>query len=454
MKSIKKILPISAIIAFCIISVSCGKKDPPKQIDPLAIEKSYLYDIMTDIYYWYKEVPKNIKPESKATLEEYFEVLLSSKDRWSWMIDGASWANSQAGISTTYGMNLAQSIEYYNDYSIRVRYVFPNSPMSDNGVQRGHELTHLNDIPVMDLVRDQTYSSVINRATNKFTFKNHLGVSYSFSATQRTINTRSYLSQPKVFTNADFPGLPYSVGYFHYRTFNANMLEDIDEAMEMFYNANIKELILDLRYNGGGSGDATRLLANYIAPSDADGKIFVKRKHNDRYSSWDSREETILRIARKANSLNLDRLIVLTLNGSASASELMVNGLDPLMNVVQIGSATYGKPNGMYVFSYPEGNYTNPSYIFEPICFYSVNSVGFGEYEDGLVPDYLRYDDLYHDFGVEEDLIKASLTYIATGTMPPLPPPTRSIGTGTPGEKISTDEDSPNYGRFYTFPPK
>ena len=448
-----KILKLSAILAVGVMLTSC-KKDRTAQQDSLRAEKSYLYNIMTSVYYWYKDVPKNIKPESKATLEDYFEALLSSKDRWSWMTDGASWLSSETGVYTTYGMNLGQSIEYYNDYGIRVRYVYPNSPMSDNGVERGHELTHLNDIPVMDLVRDQTYFSVMNRPTNKFTFKDRLGVPYSFSATQRAINTRSYLSEPKVFTNAEFPGLPYSVGYFNYYTFNANMLEDIDNAMEMFYNANVKELILDLRYNGGGSGSATQLLGNYIAPSSSNGKILYKRRHNDKYRAWDSDERTIAKIERKAKSLNIDRLIILTLKGTASASELILNGFDPLMEVVQIGLTTYGKPNGMYVYPYPEENYTNPSYVFYPICFYSVNSAGFGDYEDGLQPDYLRYDDLYHDFDVDEDLIKASLTFIATGTIPPLPPPTRSSSASIPGERIPTDEDSPNYGRYYTIPPK
>ena len=457
MKTVKTIIQLLAISTICISLVSC-KKNPqpsPDQSDPLTLEKSYLYSsIMTDIYYWSNQVPTNIKRESFSTLEEYFDALLVSKDRWSWMTDGASWLDSEAGISTTYGMSIGQAIDYYNDYNLMVRYVYPNSPMSDNGVERGYELTHLNDIPVMDLVRDQTYSSVINRPTNKFTYKDRQGVSFSFTATQREINTRSYLSEPKVFTSANFPGLPYNVGYFHYRTFNNNMEDDIKNAMDIFYNAGIKELILDLRYNSGGSIPTTALLASYIAPSTADGKILAKRRHNSRYSSWDNIETTTSKIERKTNSLNLDRVIILTTSASASASEMIIAGLDPLMEVVQIGRTSSGKPCGMYVLAYPENNYTNPSYIFYPICFYSVNSVGFGEYEDGLIPDYLRYDDLYHDFGIEEDFVKASLTFISTGTMPPLPPPTRSSGISLYGKKIPTDEDNPNYGRAYAKPPK
>jgi Periplasmic protease len=454
MKAIKTIIQLFVILVICIPLVCCKKNPPtPSSPDLLATEKSYLYNsVMTDIYYWSTQVPTGIDRESFTTLEEYFEALLAPKDRWSWMTDGPSWLNSEAGISTTYGMSLAQATEHYNDYNIMVRYVYPGSPMSENGVERGYELTHLNDIPVMDLVGNQTFNTVLNRATNKFTYKDRQGVSFSFNATQREINTHSYLSEPKVFTSTDFPGLPYSVGYFHYRTFNNNMEDDIRYAMNIFYNAGIKELILDLRYNSGGSIPTAALLASYIAPPTANGKIFAKRRHNRRYSQWDNIEATISKIERNAHSLNLDRVIILTTNASASASEMIIAGLDPLMEVVQVGRSSNGKPCGMYLSAYPENNFTNPTYVFYPICFYSVNSVGFGEYEDGLVPDYERYDDLYHDFGIEEDFVKASLTFISTGTMPSLPPPTRS--SGAYGKKIATEEDSPNYGRAYAKPPK
>jgi C-terminal processing protease CtpA/Prc len=143
-------------------------------------------------------------------------------------------------------------------------------------------------------------------------------------------------------------------------------------------------------------------------------------------------------------------LYILGSKGTASASEVIINGFKPLMDVVLVGRQTYGKPNGMYVISYPENNYTSPQYIFLPIAFFTVNSVNEGNYVNGIEPDHSRPDDLYHEFGINEDWVKACLTHSATGAFPPLPP------AGSPamyeGEqfRIPLDSESPYYGR-YTF---
>jgi hypothetical protein len=124
------------------------------------------------------------------------------------------------------------------------------------------------------------------------------------------------------------------------------------------------------------------------------------------------------------------------------------------MNVIQIGTTTYGKPNGMYVWFYPENDQTSPDFVFLPIAFFSVNSIGQGHYENGIVPDHIRPDDLYHDFGVQEDWLKAALTYITTGQYPALPSiPARAPGLTREG-KITTDEESANYGIYKAERPR
>lgn len=444
-------------LAASVLSFSTFLSCDPKEIIPEVTEKQkqykYVNDIMHDIYYWYKGVPSSISAINYVNIFDYFDAHLVSEDRWSWMMTGEDYLDSGAGISTSYGASYSQAIDYYNDYGIRARYVFPNTPLSEKGVKRGWELTHLNGTPVMDLVRAGTFNSEMDKTTNSFTFKNLEGTSTTFTASSRVISTRSFL-KTEVYTADQFPGLPYSVGYFNYYTFNKNMLSDIEEAMATFKTAGIKALILDLRYNGGGDGEATALLANYIAPSSAEGKVVARREHNDRYSQYDNVESTTTKVKRIAGSLNLDRIFILTSKGTASASEVILNGFDPLMNVIQVGSTTYGKPNGMYVLPYPEEDYDNPDYVFLPICFFSVNSTGQGHYVDGIVPDQSRPDDLYHDFGVNEDWVKSCLTYISTGSFPALPPkPATAISTDFRG-KMSVDEDSPNYGKYVNILPK
>ena len=440
-----------------MVAPSCQKEptpDPdPTETDPLASIKTYTYAIMNDIYYWYKEVPKNINAKPIKTIQAYFDTLLVPVDRWSWMMTGQEYLSSETGIVETYGISLSQPIDYYNDYSIRVRYVHPNSPMADNGVKRGYELTHLNGTPVMTLVNNNTFNSVFAQKTNSFTFKDLEKKSYTFTATAREVSTRSYL-KTQVITPTDYPGLPYNVGYYHYLSFKATMLSDINNAMATLKAANVKEVILDLRYNGGGDSKATSLLANYLAPVSADKKLLARREHNDKYRSWDSDAQTQTLIERLSGSLDLNRIIILTSKSSASASEVLLNGLKPLMTVVHVGTTTYGKPNGMYVLPYPEGNYDSPQYVFLPICFFSVNSTGYGHYVDGMVPDHYRPDDLYHDFGLQEDWLKASLQFIATGSFPALP--AKPVGVMAPGgnNKIALPEDSDQYGIYKVNAPR
>ena len=410
---------------------------------------NYVSETMHDIYYWYKDIPENVSQVTSLDVYDYFDKHLVPQDRWSWMMTGEEFLNDNAGISTSYGASYGQAIDYYNDYSIRVRYVFPNTPLSEKGVKRGWTLTHLNNTPVMDLVRAKTFEEEMAKSTNTFTFRDHSNAVHTFTASSRVINTRSYLTK-EVYTSAQFPGLAAPVGYFNYYTFNAHMLEDIEDAMAMFKSAGIKHLILDLRYNGGGDGKATELLANYIAPASADGKLVAKRKHNDKYASMDTRTENMTIIKRIAGSLNLERLYVLGSSGTASASEVIINGFQPLMDVVLVGRQTYGKPNGMYVISYPENNYTSPEYIFLPIAFFTVNSENEGNYLDGIVPDHSRPDDLYHEFGLNEDWVKACLTHSATGTFPPLPAAGASAPVKGDQFRIQQESDSPNYGK-YTF---
>ncbi|MBX9734178.1 MAG: hypothetical protein K2X37_08945, partial [Chitinophagaceae bacterium] len=313
--------------------------------------------------------------------------------------------------------------------------------------KRGYTLTNLNDIPVSALIEKGLISDMLALKTNSFTFRDLSGASIKFAATARIVNTKSSL-KTLVFTSKEFPSLPYPVGYFNYYTFNSNMISDINDAMNVFKTAGIEELILDLRYNGGGELKAMSALANFIATSSSDGQLLCRTMHNDKYRSLDSDPKSMTYIKRATSSLNLKRIFILTSHGSASASEVLLNGLRPLMSVIQVGTTSYGKPNGMYVIPYPEGNYTSPSYVFLPICFYTVNKNGMGNFENGLVPDHYRPDDLYHDFGMSEDWTKACLTYIVTGKFPALPPTNPSVKSLQSSKRIPLEENKSNYGKL------
>ena len=466
-----RLIPVLAVMA--AVLCCCNRVDPETAKDQEA--KKYIHDVMLSYYYWNTDVPKNPSFNSAVPVENFFNSLLSAKDRWSWMETGEEYAADETGtVYGTYGASLGQPLEYYNDYDIKVRYVLPGSPFDKAGVTRGWTIEYINGKSKDELINSGKFNEVFyNPPTTKpqtFVFRDVEGKAREMEITAAT----SLVSRPgmitRIFEPEDWPGLTEKVGYFLYMGFLAGndangkpMIDDIKETMAIFRFAGIKKLILDLRYNGGGDSRASDTLVNYLAPSSAVGRVYTKRTHNANLSKYDS-EYNVTRIKDASGqdiSLNLEKLYVITGHGCASASEMVINGLKPLMNIEQVGDTTYGKPNGMYVFMYPDthasqyanGDYSNLEYAFLPICFYNCNGNGQQIPDDGLKPVAgLRADDLYHDFGPDEDNIAACLYHIVNGSYPPLPPKRKS----QPGVKSSLERNArleeevknPNYGIF------
>ncbi|MDD4031862.1 MAG: S41 family peptidase [Bacteroidales bacterium] len=445
MNKIKYFAPLFATML--AVAFSCSKSDDisyPNIIDSLKVEKAYVKSIMNDYYFWYKEVPQDLIALEYKDVESYFTDFLVDEDRWSWMMNGKEFIEMQTGVYESYGFQLKQAIEIYDDYGVRVSFVYPNSPMSEQGVTRGCMLTHLNGTPVETLIRNGTFNNVLSNSTNSFTFLNPKGQSMTFTTSAREIQTVSVLKN-EVITPAMYPGLPHNVGYMIYMSFTESMQDELDAAFAEL--AGVGDLVLDLRYNGGGDMSVMQYLAGYLAPASANNQVLYKTTHNDRYSIWDAS----YRISRNTQALDLSRLFVLTSDETASASEAIINGMDPLFpgGVFCIGDTTYGKPNGMYVLAYPKNKYDNPDYVFLPICFFNENQNGEGNYTEGLLPDSNRGDDLFHDFGVEEDNLRAALYYIANGSFPAGPEPSVSF-KGRPGSVLK--QEAPRGGLYTKLP--
>lgn len=446
MKKFLVLLGITLLICPLFTLNSCSKDEietnEGEQVDPkeaeiqkiLAANRFYMkkyYEDYFPYYFWYDDVNSKVskfKYENYSTINEYFHATLFKDDRWSWMMTAQEYLESETGEQTgTYGVSLGQEVEYYHDYSIRVRYIWPGSPLEEHGVTRGWTLTHLDSVPVMDYVASGKFNKALYKENQLFTFTDTEGISHTFrSSPSQSLSTRSSL-KTQIFQPGDYPGLTEPVGYFLYMSFKAGFLADIDSAFAMFKDAGVKKVILDLRYNGGGDGRASNLLVSYLAPDSADRKVYRRTIHNRLLTQYNSADT----IHRQPNSLNLDDLYVICGDGSASASEVTINGLSPYLNVHLVGDTTYGKPNGMYVLFYPgedadyerydAGDFSKLKLVYLPIAFFSKNS----EYEsipyNGFIPDNYRPDDLRHDFGVTEDNIKACLEHVVSGSFPEIP---------------------------------
>jgi len=509
----KRICRAVAFLAICIVSFAACNPDSKLTPEQKAAEKSLSYlknDIMKYYYYWNTIVP-DVNYTWETDIYEFFKDLLWRGDRWSWMIDGQEYIDMESGIvSGTYGASMAQPWSdptgyFADDGNVVVRFVYPNSPFANAGVRRGWLLAAIDGKSTLDYYIDpdpdtvtedeakarvQEFNNMLNYPSttqaHTFTFVTPEGETVEKSIlAAATLNTRPGLIK-KIFTSTDYPGLGEKVGYFHYLSFLADedafgksMMDDITEAMDYFKQNNVKTLILDLRYNGGGDSRASNLLVSYLAPASAIGKVYVKRTHNTNLKAQDSEEKVVspadaiaalekggVNLSCKPSSPGFERLFVITGKGSASASEMSLNGLKPLSNLKHIGGVTYGKPNGMYVFMYPyqasdrrkyqNGDYSGLRYVFLPICFYNANGQGQNIPDDGMTPDFLCPDDLYHDFDASEMNIAACLYNIVNGGYPQWEAPKTKADAKRPvkgGKLLLNKEDSDNnYGRYTVLP--
>lgn len=213
-----------------------------------------------------------------------------------------------------------------------------NSPMQKAGVERGDKLLAVNGVDYETLTREQYQEFVAGEPeeslTAVFTIQKPGAAAIDIEVTKQ-----SYI-ETTVREYGTYAQTDDQVAYLRVDAFRGTTPEELDEAMANLAAQNISELILDLRYNGGGFTRTARQLASQIAGDAFAGQVYSTMQFNDKYSQ----NNIELLIERQNVSLGLSRLFVLTTAATASASELLINGLAPLIDVVVIGDQTTGKP--------------------------------------------------------------------------------------------------------------
>lgn len=474
-----------------IALVSCEKTTvntdpaPSPKTDPAQEESAdykankYLKEEYMDVYYYWADDVR--AANNKLNLKKYsifdaFDAMLYKDDRWSWMESAESYLSSSTGeISGTWGASFAQrdNREEAKDYNVYISYVFPESPLAKHGVTRGAKLTGINGFDMPEAGFNATeqieyFSEHLFDSPQSFKFTLTNGEKVAFEVELPKSVSTNYILSTQIFDGDDFEGLAEPVGYFNYLSFKSGFVKDIDAAFARFKEAGVKKMIVDLRYNGGGDGEASQRLISYLALAGLQGSPYVTRTHNAILASLNKTEYLGLKDGSSFSdmSIGLEEIYFIMDNGSASASEVVFNGLRPYFKdkLHFVGRQTYGKPNGMYVLFYPgdedsyakynKGNFTNLEWVFYPICFFNKNSAGesipYGpKAPSGFLPDNERLDDILHDFGVEEDRIKACLTHIVTGSYPALPvtKSTNSVSNGIENKAFAPEwKTNPHYG--------
>jgi carboxyl-terminal processing protease len=304
-----------------------------------------------------------------------------------------------------------------------VRYIIPNSDASSKPIQRGDIFYAVNGVPLTSdnfrsLLAPDNYT--LNLADFDGTTVTSNGISVEL--------TKTVLTENPILVSEVFEIGERKIGYLVYNGFFANFESQLNTVFANFLSAGVTDLVLDLRYNSGGSVATATRLASMIT-GQFHNEIFGKQEWNQKVMTFfndNNPEQLINRFTNTINngsdiqSLQLNKLYVLTTRSSASASELVINGLKPYIDVVQIGTTTSGKNVGsITLYDAPTfgTQNRNPShkYAMQPITFKIVNRDNFGDYQDGLQPNVVLPEDI-SNLGVlgdvNEPLLSAAIAQI------------------------------------------
>jgi C-terminal processing protease CtpA/Prc len=396
----------AALFASAVLAAACGGGGSGPGAPPAPVgctdsdQKQFVLDVMQDIYFWVDELPANVSPDDFATAQELLDALrFEPLDRYSGIADAATesafFSDSQF-IGVGIGLSTVES-------RVFVTQVFGDGPAAATPIARGDELIRINGQAVADALAGDGLSAAFG--------PNDIGVLVELRVRDRNGLDADYVLLKDLVTIEPVPALELltvdgrQVGYLAFRDFVDPAFAALDDAFATLAGAGVRELVLDLRYNGGGLLSVSEYLGDLLAGGFA-GEVFYSRRHNTANTRFD---DTTRFLARR-NALALERLVVITTAGTASASELVINGLTPWMDVTLVGGTTFGKPIGQYGYEFCEQ-------VLRPASFTLVNALDVGDYYDGFTPDCAAEDDFSRALGdPDEAMLAEALAVLRTGT--------------------------------------
>jgi C-terminal processing protease CtpA/Prc len=372
----------------------------------LTTQKSALLDYMQTGYLW-SDVSPQPGPENYGTLEQYFAALLFTgsatqpADRWSYLSDSVQYNQFfQDGQTLGYGI-FVNGLE--GQLPLRIRYIEPRSPAALQGLQRGDVIQAINGVDTATLLASGNFTALSPQNEGDI-----VGLQIATDAGVRNVavSASTYDLQPvaahAVFTATD----GRKAGYVSLKDFITQAEQPLEAAMGAIRAEGASDIIVDLRYNGGGRISTAAKLASLIAGKAHDGKVFVRLEHNAKVRLLDSEYNF------SATASGFTRAIILTGSRTCSASELLVNGLKPYMEVVTIGGQTCGKPFGFQPVD-------SCGKTISAVNFESFNALGEGRYYQGLTPGCSVKENFTGRLGdPQETLTAAALERLHTGQCP------------------------------------
>lgn len=451
-KNMKNSKSLLLLVLISIMATSCFEDDDDvttsttEQTEEL---NDFVWQGMNSWYYWQTDVTNldDTKDDDNDTYVEYlsqystpedlFNSLLyqpGDTDRFSWFIeDYIEQEQAFQGISTSFGLRFeGVQVNTDGDVIIYIRYVTDDSPASEANILRGDIINAINGTVLTTSNYSNTISGLFeDQVTLSFVSEDD-GV---LTAIEDKTITATVVSENPVYLTKVFNDIDgKKVGYLVYNSFSSSYNDELNDAFGFLKGQNIDELILDLRLNGGGSVETSAYLASMIyegGGTDRFAELIFNDKHDNENSYYNfentlnvyntdgdkTGEQSINRLS------SISQIYVITSGNTASASEMIINGLSPYIPVKLVGSTTYGKNVGsITLYDSPNSDYLNRSSAnsshlnaMQPIVFQIFNKNGESDYTNGFTPNTTEIEEYEYwnntlAFGDEnEAILKATL---------------------------------------------
>ncbi|MCW1962510.1 S41 family peptidase [Chryseobacterium viscerum] len=379
-------------IAIVVFLISCtNNNDESAPVFPEGSTESvnlWVQDSMKRYYYWADQMPA--KPDYRLPVKDFFKSLLSSQDRFSFMVNTEDSSSYPRSIRNMYGFDYTVVKLASNQVVTIIKLVLQNSPAFNAGLERGMIITKINGKVITAANAESMASSIKDQTVVDLTVgkwqngtvadEKNITVYYGFSFEQPILS--------KVFEKNG-----KKAGYLYIYDFPDGMTQTLNQKFTEFKAAGVQELILDLRYNYGGSVSSAAALCSLIPSGLSSGSPFIIFKGNKNggevkrtFAQQIAYDPKALDFATlRANALGLQKVFILTSNSTASAAEIVINNLKPYMQVIQIGDTTLGKDMAGFVVE-DKRKPRKISWQIHPVIYKVFNANGAGEYSNGISP--------------------------------------------------------------------
>jgi C-terminal processing protease CtpA/Prc len=417
----KPIIFLSALLVAACSSSDGANDEAPVAACSLEGQKQFVLDNMRAWYFWNDLLPAEVDTSQFATPDDLLAFLttfspdLTPDDGIDNPVDRFSFINTAAADQAFFGEGKFEgfgfSSRFVAENDLRLSRVFFDSPANRAGLARGQQIVALNGRTIAEIEANEGVNAVFDLSPLDFTMRPVGGNpdgSDDFTATiTQDIVTIDPVPQARVIVDPN--GVRPPVGYMELATFISTADAEMDTVFADFRAQGVNDVILDLRYNGGGLVSTSELLGDFLGGDVAENLVYSKTLFNELRGPANNSTEFF---ERRGNSMSLVRLVVIASRSTASASELVINGMGPHVEVIIVGDDTFGKPVGQVGLEFCEK-------ILRPTAFQTLNANDFGDYFFGLPVDCAAPDDLSVAVGADNDPnIEAALSYLDTGGCP------------------------------------